>query len=138
MTIDGIDKILSRAKHRIKMESIFLKEPSLRQLKTRLPVVHKIIYLIFNEGHRIGSGKEIIRQALCEESLIMTKVPVGQSHLQRRYRRLIRIVVVQCRQAGCTVHDNRRTIRSPRAGQDTMERRFDRPGAATTSPGSKV
>lgn len=69
MTIDGIDKILSRAKHRIKMESIFLKEPSPSQLKTRLPVVHKIIYLIFNEGHRIGG----FRQALCEESLIMTK-----------------------------------------------------------------
>ena len=73
MTIDGIDKILARAKQRIKMESIFLKEPSLRQLKMRLPVVHKIIYLIFNEGYRAGSGKEIIREELCEESLIMTK-----------------------------------------------------------------
>lgn len=69
MTIDGIDKILSRAKHRIKMESLFLKEPSPSQLKTRLPVVHKIIYLIFNEGHRISG----FRQELCEESLIMTK-----------------------------------------------------------------
>jgi RNA polymerase sigma factor (sigma-70 family) len=73
MTIDGIDKILSRAKHRIRMESIFLKEPSPPQLKRRLPVVHKIIYLIFNEGYRAGSGKEIVRQDLCEESLIMTK-----------------------------------------------------------------
>jgi RNA polymerase sigma-70 factor (ECF subfamily) len=73
MTIDGIDKMLSRAKHRLRMESIFLKEPSPPQLKTRLPVVHKIIYLIFNEGYRAGSGKEIVRQDLCEESLIMTK-----------------------------------------------------------------
>lgn len=73
MTLDGIDKTLARAKQRIKMESIFLKEPSPRQLKMRLPVVHKIIYLIFNEGYRASSGKEIIRQELCEESLIMTK-----------------------------------------------------------------
>jgi RNA polymerase sigma factor (sigma-70 family) len=73
MTVDGIDKILSRAKQRIRMESIFLKEPSPSQLKTRLPIVHKIIYLIFNEGFRAGSGKEIIRRDLCEESLIMTK-----------------------------------------------------------------
>jgi len=29
--------------------------------------------LIFNEGYRAGSGKEIIREDLCEESLIMTK-----------------------------------------------------------------
>jgi len=73
MTIDGIDKLLGRAKQRIKMENILLKEPSSRQLKMRLPVVHKIIYLIFNEGYRAGSGKEIIRQELCEEGLIMTK-----------------------------------------------------------------
>ncbi len=73
MTIDGIDKILQRAKQRIKMENIFLKEPSPSHLKSRLPVVHKIIYLLFNEGYRAGSGKEISRYELCEESLIMTK-----------------------------------------------------------------
>ena len=73
ITIDGIDKILARAKQRIRMENIFLKEPTPHQLKIRLPVVHKIIYLIFNEGYKASSGKEIIREELCEESLIMTK-----------------------------------------------------------------
>ncbi len=73
ITIDGIDKTLARARARIRMENIFLKEPTPQQLKTRLTVVHKIIYLIFNEGYKAGSGKEIIRQELCEESLIMTK-----------------------------------------------------------------
>jgi RNA polymerase sigma-70 factor (ECF subfamily) len=73
MTVDGIDKTLARAKERIRIENIFLKEPTPQQLKTRLDVVHKIIYLIFNEGYKAGSGKEIIRQELCEESLIMTK-----------------------------------------------------------------
>lgn len=73
MTVDGIDKVLSRAKSLIRMENIFLKEPSPQQLKSRLPMVHKIIYLIFNEGYRAGSGKEIIREDLCEESLIVTK-----------------------------------------------------------------
>ncbi len=73
MTVDGIDKVLSRAKQRIKMENVFLSPPSPQQLKTRLPVVHKIIYLIFNEGYRAGSGKDLTREDLCEESLIMTK-----------------------------------------------------------------
>jgi RNA polymerase sigma factor (sigma-70 family) len=73
ITIDGIDKILARAKQRIRLENIFLKEPTPQQLKTRLPAVHKIIYLIFNEGYKASSGREIIRQELCEESLIMTK-----------------------------------------------------------------
>jgi RNA polymerase sigma factor (sigma-70 family) len=76
ITVDGIDKILSRAKSLIRVENIFLKEPTPQQLKTRLPIVHKIIYLIFNEGYRAGSGKEIIREDLCEESLIMTKTLV--------------------------------------------------------------
>ena len=71
-TTDGIDKILAKAKQRIRLENIFLKELTPQQLKTRLPAVHKIIYLLFNEGYRAGSGKEIIRQDLCEESLLMT------------------------------------------------------------------
>jgi RNA polymerase sigma-70 factor (ECF subfamily) len=73
ITTDGIDKILARAKQRIRMENIFLKEPTQQQLIKRLPAVQKIIYLIFNEGYKASSGKEIIRQELCEESLIMTK-----------------------------------------------------------------
>jgi RNA polymerase sigma factor (sigma-70 family) len=73
MTVDGIDKVLSRAKNLIRMENIFLKEPTHQQLKTRLSIVHKIIYLIFNEGYRAGSGAAIIREDLCEESLLMTK-----------------------------------------------------------------
>jgi RNA polymerase sigma-70 factor (ECF subfamily) len=73
ITADGIDKILAKAKQRIRIENILLKEPGPQQLKMRLPAVHKIIYLLFNEGYRAGSGKEIIRQELCEESLIMTK-----------------------------------------------------------------
>ena len=73
ITTDGIDKILARAKQLIRMENIFLKELTPQQLKIRLPVVHKIIYLLFNEGYKASSGKEIIRQELCEESLIMVK-----------------------------------------------------------------
>src|SRR6516164_7233759 len=45
MTIDGIHKVLSRAKSLIRMENMFLKVPTPQQLKARLPIVHKIIYL---------------------------------------------------------------------------------------------
>jgi RNA polymerase sigma-70 factor (ECF subfamily) len=55
------------------LENIFFKELTHQQLTKRLPSVHKIIYLIFNEGYKASSGKEIIREELCEESLIMTK-----------------------------------------------------------------
>ena len=32
-----------------------------------------MIYLVFNEGYKSSSGKEIIRKELCEEALIMNK-----------------------------------------------------------------
>lgn len=73
LTVNGIDKLLVRARQKIKMENIFLKEPSATALQSRLPVVHKILYLIFNEGYKASSGKELIRYELCEESLLMTK-----------------------------------------------------------------
>src|ERR1051325_5031043 len=41
MTIDGIDKLLVRAKQKIRMENIFLKEPLPSSLTSRLPIVHK-------------------------------------------------------------------------------------------------
>jgi len=73
MTVDGIDKLLIRARQKIKMENIFLKEPLPSSLRSRLPVVHKILYLIFNEGYKSSWGKEIIREELCEDALLMTK-----------------------------------------------------------------
>src|SRR5690242_18190306 len=42
ITVDGVDKILARAKQRIRIENIFLKELTPQQMKIRLPVVHKI------------------------------------------------------------------------------------------------
>jgi RNA polymerase sigma factor (sigma-70 family) len=71
MTIDGVDKLLVRARQRIKEEKILLEEPIPSALEPRLPVVHKIIYLIFNEGYKSSGGKEIIREELCEEALLL-------------------------------------------------------------------
>ncbi|PWU00046.1 MAG: RNA polymerase subunit sigma-24, partial [Bacteroidetes bacterium] len=59
MTEDGIDKLLQRARQKIKDDKILLKEPLFFQLKSRLPIVHKIIYLIYNEGYRPGSGEDV-------------------------------------------------------------------------------
>ena len=73
MTIDGIDKILLRARQKIKDEKILLEEPVTAALKPRLPIVHKILYLIFNEGYKSSWGKEILREELCEDALVMTK-----------------------------------------------------------------
>jgi len=73
MTIDGVDKLLLRARQRIKEEKILLVTPAPEAMQQRLPIVHKIIYLIFNEGHTSAEGKVLLREDLCEEALILTK-----------------------------------------------------------------
>ncbi|HTI09253.1 MAG TPA: sigma-70 family RNA polymerase sigma factor [Puia sp.] len=73
MGIDGVDKLLLRARKKIKEEKIFLKEPDPAQLTNRLPIVHKIIYLIFNEGYKPSTGASILQEDLCEEALLVTK-----------------------------------------------------------------
>ena len=73
MGIDGIDKLLVRARQKIKDERIIFKEPGTLSLKKRISVVHKIIYLVFNEGYKSSWGNEIIREELCEEALLLSK-----------------------------------------------------------------
>jgi RNA polymerase sigma factor (sigma-70 family) len=73
LTIDGIDKMLLRARQKIRDEQILFHAPTAAALQPRLHSVHKILYLIFNEGYKSSWGKELIREELCEEALIMTR-----------------------------------------------------------------
>jgi RNA polymerase sigma factor (sigma-70 family) len=73
MTIDGIDKLLSRARKKIREENILLVEPGWPHFANRLPIVNKIIYLIFNEGYKSSSGEEMLKEELCEEALLINK-----------------------------------------------------------------
>jgi RNA polymerase sigma factor (sigma-70 family) len=71
LTVDGVDKLLVRARQKIREEKNLLAEPDMNALQPRVPVVHKIIYLIFNEGYKSSWGKELIREELCEEALLL-------------------------------------------------------------------
>jgi RNA polymerase sigma factor (sigma-70 family) len=73
MTLDGVEKLLLRARQKIRDENILLQEPEVSALKPRVPIVCKVIYLLFNEGYKASWGKELIREALCEEALIMNR-----------------------------------------------------------------
>ncbi|MEJ0082203.1 MAG: sigma-70 family RNA polymerase sigma factor [Puia sp.] len=79
MTIDGVDKLLLRARQKIRDEKILLEEPHPNALKQRLPIVHKIIYLTYNEGYKATAGKEILREDLCEEALLLNKALLESS-----------------------------------------------------------
>jgi RNA polymerase sigma-70 factor (ECF subfamily) len=73
MTVDGIDKLLVRARKKIREEKIFLVEPNAAGLVHRLPIVHKIIYLIYNEGYKPALGEAVLHEELCGEALLLNK-----------------------------------------------------------------
>jgi RNA polymerase sigma factor (sigma-70 family) len=73
LTIDGVDKMLFRARQKIRDERILFVAPAAASLIPRIHSVHKVLYLIFNEGYKSSWGKELVREELCEEALIMTR-----------------------------------------------------------------
>ena len=79
MTIDGVDKLLFRAKQKIREEKILFEEADTEALQPRVAVVHKIIYLIFNEGYKSSWGKELLREELCEEALLLNRALLNSS-----------------------------------------------------------
>lgn len=74
MSADGIEKLLFRARKKIRDERLFLLDPGgPTAIPQRLPTVHKMIYLIFNEGYKPSSGDEAVNTSLCEEALLLCK-----------------------------------------------------------------
>jgi RNA polymerase sigma factor (sigma-70 family) len=73
MTVDGVDKLLLRARQKIKGEKILLDDPGPVDFVARLPGVLKVLYVLFNEGYKSSWGQEIVREELCEEALLMTR-----------------------------------------------------------------
>jgi RNA polymerase sigma factor (sigma-70 family) len=70
---DAIEKMLYRARQKIKDESLTLSGNDKNYSAGRLSIVHKVIYLIFNEGYK-QSGEKINRgKILCEEALLLNK-----------------------------------------------------------------
>jgi RNA polymerase sigma factor (sigma-70 family) len=70
---DSIEKLLFRARSKLREKKLFLDEPGFGELGLRLPVVHKIIYLIFNEGYKPAAGDALLKEELCGEAMILAK-----------------------------------------------------------------
>jgi RNA polymerase sigma factor (sigma-70 family) len=70
---DAIEKMLYRARQKIKSGSLISSDRPYGYSVERLPVMHKVIYLIFNEGYK-QSGDKISRgKTLCEDALMLNK-----------------------------------------------------------------
>jgi RNA polymerase sigma factor (sigma-70 family) len=65
---DAVKKRLQRAKSDLMDQGIALDPPPVEQLSQRLDSVHRVLYLLFNEGYSASDGDSAIRADLCEEA----------------------------------------------------------------------
>jgi RNA polymerase sigma-70 factor (ECF subfamily) len=78
----NVHKRLQRGRERLRESGAdHLMSPSLETLRIRLPSVHEVLYLLFNEGYLSAHAESAIRRDLCDEALRLTTLlaehPVG-------------------------------------------------------------
>jgi predicted RNA polymerase sigma factor len=74
-------KRLTRARARLREAPLDVQTPPMETLQSRLPDVHDVLYLLFNEGYLAAHPDCAIRRELCEESIrlamLLSEHPVG-------------------------------------------------------------
>jgi RNA polymerase sigma factor (sigma-70 family) len=77
----NVYKRLARARERLRQGELDTETPALESLRSRLPSVHAVIYLLFNEGYLSTDAEHAIRAELCEEAIrlgtLLATHPVG-------------------------------------------------------------
>ncbi len=69
---ETIQKRLYRTKEKLRNEKITLDYPGPDAMESRVDVVMKALYLLFNEGYHSSHPKMLIREDLCEEAMRLT------------------------------------------------------------------
>jgi RNA polymerase sigma-70 factor (ECF subfamily) len=77
----NVYKRLARARDRLRQREVDTQTPRLESLRSRLPGVHAVVYLLFNEGYLSTHAEHAIRAELCEEAIrlgtLLATHPVG-------------------------------------------------------------
>jgi RNA polymerase sigma factor (sigma-70 family) len=77
----NVYKRVARARDRLCEAPPDLQTPLLDTLRSRLPSVHAVLYLLFNEGYLSAHAEQAIRLELCDEAVRLTTLladhPVG-------------------------------------------------------------
>jgi RNA polymerase sigma-70 factor (ECF subfamily) len=69
---DNVRKRLGRARDRLRQSLPEVETPPLEKLRSRLPGVHAVLYLLFNEGYLSAHAEQAIRRELCDEAVRLT------------------------------------------------------------------
>jgi RNA polymerase sigma factor (sigma-70 family) len=77
----NVYKRLTRARERLRAGDAGTETPPLASLRSRLPSVYAVIYLLFNEGYLSTQAEHAIRVELCQEAIrlgaLLAAHPVG-------------------------------------------------------------
>jgi RNA polymerase sigma factor (sigma-70 family) len=77
----NVHKRLARARDKLREAAPEIETPPLDALRSRLPSVHAVLYLLFNEGYLSAHAEQAIRCELCDEAIRLTLLladhPVG-------------------------------------------------------------
>ncbi len=65
----NVYKRLARAREWLRQVKVDRQTPPLESLRSRLPSVHAVIYLLFNEGYLSTRAEHAVRAELCEEAI---------------------------------------------------------------------
>ncbi len=68
----NVHKRLARARDRLREAPLDVQTPPLDTLRSRLPSVHEVLYLLFNEGYLSAHAEQAIRRELCDEAIRLT------------------------------------------------------------------
>jgi RNA polymerase sigma factor (sigma-70 family) len=71
---ETIAKRLTRARERLRTDTVPFEIPSGPDLIRRLDSVLDVLYLLFNEGYNASQGDELIRRDLCDEAIRLTSL----------------------------------------------------------------
>lgn len=74
-TNETINKRLVRGRKQLRENNVSLKIPE--NINTYVAIVHKTIYLLFNEGYSPTQKNELIRLGLCLEAMRLTKILIA-------------------------------------------------------------
>ncbi len=77
----NVHKRLARARDKLRAAPADTETPPLETLQSRLPSVHGVLYLLFNEGYLSAHAEQAIRRELCDEAIrlasLLVEHPVG-------------------------------------------------------------
>ena len=82
LKLETVKKRLSRARKKIKEESIAFAIPNQSEMKNRLTLVYNVLYLIFNEGFHSNRVDIVVRKELCSEAMRLCSLILKKHYLR--------------------------------------------------------